>query len=857
VLLTTGPAFIQGTFSNLAQGQAVGLNYNGTTYQFVANYYGGSGNDLVLQWANNKIYAWGSNGNGQLGNNSTTSSSVPASVTQSGVLAGKTLISVAVGYEHSLALCSDGTLAAWGYNYFGQLGNNSTTQSNVPVLVSQSGVLAGKTVVSIVAGYYHSMALCSDGTVAAWGYNVDGQLGNSSTTNSSVPVLVTQSGVLAGKTVVSMAAGIYHSVALCSDGTVAAWGYNYEGELGNNSTTNSSVPVLVTQSGVLAGKAVVSIAAGGDHNFALCSDGTVAAWGYNYDGELGYNSTTYQSNVPVLVTQSGVLGGKTVVSLSAGMYHSLALCSDGTVAAWGDNNVWQLGNNSSTNSKVPVLVTQNGVLAGKTVVSIVAGHFHSLALCSDGTVAAWGYNADGQLGNNSTTSSSVPVLVSTSSLGSGEKFAALAAGPTADGHCVALTAVPCLPTPTIFADGFEGATLDPFWTKYESNGSITLQSSVPAHSGSQAVQFSTTNSEQKNNSLTHVFAQPQYGSISVWVRDQLDSIFFSVHMINTALSQDMSLGVQDWDQGAYYCNGGRTSVARSIGWHQFTFQFTAGVLTETIDGQMVYTGAGGTQFDKVILVMSGTGSGGVSFDDFLFEAASQLGVEQPAGTATASGDSRNFNICVVGEPLTFTFTVKNTGQGVLSGLGVTFGGTNAADFSLVSPIASQVLAGGSTPLNLRFSPSSGGTKSATMHLSSNDPDHNPFDIQLAGTALSPNDDTDGDGMNDVAEYKLAALGFDWQVSQPALVAAYFASANVNGLYTRDQVQALQVGTPLLAKDPTSGLFKLTIGVQKSTDLLHFNPFPLTAPQASINANGQLEFQFSSQDNAAFFRLLAE
>ena len=141
-----------------------------------------------------------------------------------------------------------------------------------------------------------------------------------------------------------------------------------------------------------------------------------------------------------------------------------------------------------------------------------------------------------------------------------------------------------------------------------------------------------------------------------------------------------------------------------------------------------------------------------------------------------------------------------------------------------------------------------------MHISSNDPDHNPFDIQLAGTALSPNDDTDGDGMNDAAEYKLAVLGFDWQVSQPALVAAYFASANLNGLYTRGQVQALQVGTPLLAKDPTSGLFKLTIGVQKSTDLLHFSPFPMTTPQATINADGKLEFQFSSQDNAAFFRL---
>ena len=118
------------------------------------------------------------------------------------------------------------------------MGNGSITTSKVPVLVDSSGVLAGKTVIAIAAGYYHSLALCADGTLVAWGYNGYGQLGNNSTTNSSVPVVVDRAGVLAGKTVTAIAAGASHSLALCADGTLAAWGCNDDGQLGNNSTVN-------------------------------------------------------------------------------------------------------------------------------------------------------------------------------------------------------------------------------------------------------------------------------------------------------------------------------------------------------------------------------------------------------------------------------------------------------------------------------------------------------------------------------------------------------------------------------------------------------------------------------------------
>jgi len=251
VVSNTGLAFINGTFDNLAQGQAVALSYGGTTYNFVANYYGGSGNDLVLVWANNCAFAWGNDGDGQLGNNSQSQSQVPVPVTATGVLAGKTVVAVAAGGSHSLALCSDGTVAAWGWNDYGQLGDNTMTERLVPVVVNTNSAVSalyGKTVVAIAAGVYHSLALCSDGTVAAWGYNGLGQLGDNTQTQHLVPVAVNTNSVVSAlynKTVVAIAAGAIHSLALCSDGTVAAWGYNTCGQLGDNSTTQRNAPVAV------------------------------------------------------------------------------------------------------------------------------------------------------------------------------------------------------------------------------------------------------------------------------------------------------------------------------------------------------------------------------------------------------------------------------------------------------------------------------------------------------------------------------------------------------------------------------------------------------------------------------------
>jgi alpha-tubulin suppressor-like RCC1 family protein len=348
------------------------------------------------------VYAWGWNIVGQLGNRSTNGSDVPVKVKLPG---GTKVTAVAAGFAHSLALTSTGAVLGWGKNYNSDLANGSTTDSDVPVRPS---LPAGTRVTAIAAGTDSSLALTSTGAVLAWGLNNDGQLGNGSTGNNVAPVNVS---LPAGTKVTAIAAGSWHGLAVTSTGSVLAWGYNGDGELGDGTKTNSDVPVTVK---LPSGTKVVAVAAGGFYSLALTSTGAVYAWGYNADGELG-NGKKASSTVPVKVklhgkvtaiAAGGALAG--VGTAAAGPGHSLAVTSAGAVFAWGYNAHGELGNGKTTNSTVPVKVKLPG---GKKVTAVAAGQIHSLALTSTGAVLAWGGNNFGQLGNGSYEGSDVPVGV--------------------------------------------------------------------------------------------------------------------------------------------------------------------------------------------------------------------------------------------------------------------------------------------------------------------------------------------------------------------------------------------------------------------------------------------------------------
>ena len=249
----------------------------------------------------------------------------------------------------------------------------------------------------ISAGGLHTVALKIGKTVWAWGNNTYGQLGNGTNNDSNTPAQV--SGI---SDVVAIAGGFWHTVALESDGTVWTWGNNTYGQLGDGTNTDRNTPVQVD--GI---SNVIAIAGGHWHTVALESDGTVWTWGNNTYGQLG-DGTNTDRNTPVQVD-----GISNVIAIAGGHWHTIALKSDGTVWTWGNNTYGQLGDGTNTDRNTPVQV--NGLsdinVNVDIVIPIAGGHWHTVALKSDGTAWAWGNNFYGQLGNGSSIDSNTPVQV--------------------------------------------------------------------------------------------------------------------------------------------------------------------------------------------------------------------------------------------------------------------------------------------------------------------------------------------------------------------------------------------------------------------------------------------------------------
>jgi alpha-tubulin suppressor-like RCC1 family protein len=338
------------------------------------------------------VECWGDNQYGQLGDGTTTDRSTPVAVR--GL---QNVVSVNGGMYHTCALLADHTVWCWGRNNNGQLGDGTTTQRTTPVRVAGLS-----NVVSITAGRIHTCALLADQTVWCWGDNQYGELGDNSTTDRHSPVQVRGvggAGNLTGATVVT--AGMYHTCALFGNGTVACWGRNNYGQLGDGSTNDRHTPVMVNG---LANATTVN--AGMFHTCSVVGGGGIDCWGRNNRGQLGDGSTTNRS------TPVGVSGISTATLVSGGMYHTCALLSNHAADCWGWNNNGQLGDGTTTQRATPVqvsgLTTAVGVSAGGGNGTNLE---HSAALLSDGTVVCWGDNSNGQLGDGTTTDRYTPVTV--------------------------------------------------------------------------------------------------------------------------------------------------------------------------------------------------------------------------------------------------------------------------------------------------------------------------------------------------------------------------------------------------------------------------------------------------------------
>jgi alpha-tubulin suppressor-like RCC1 family protein len=342
--------------------------------------------DLVDQFVGQQLWAWGQNNSGQLGNGTITNTSSPVTVAGGGI----NWKQVAGRHSHAVAIKTDGTLWTWGYNSVGQLGDNTTTNRSSP----GTTVVGGTNWKQVSASYVFTAAVKTDGTLWTWGYNAKGQLGDGTTTSRTSPV-TTAGG---GTNWKQVSCGDYHVAAVKTDGTLWAWGNGYSnyGQLGDGTTTSRTSPVTTAGGGTNWKQ----VSCGYNHTAAIKTDGTLWVWGRNDYGQLG-NSTITNTSSPITPISGEATNWKQV---SCGYRFTLAIKTDGTLWAWGKNNVGQLGNSTITNTSSPI----TPISAGTNWKQVSCGYDYTTAIKTDGTLWTWGNNTTGQLGDNTTTARSSP-----------------------------------------------------------------------------------------------------------------------------------------------------------------------------------------------------------------------------------------------------------------------------------------------------------------------------------------------------------------------------------------------------------------------------------------------------------------
>lgn len=337
-------------------------------------------NSLAIK-SDGSLWAWGDNDFGQLGIGTFAAKTIP---TQVGVATNWKIVSC--GENFVVAIKTDGTLWTWGDNFFSQLGEGGVlNMSNVPIQVGTDSDWS-----SVSAGSAHTLALKTNGTLWAWGWNFAGQVGDGTTNDVTVPTQIA-----IGSTWLSVGAGSYFSQAVRSNGTLWGWGDNSFGQIGDGTF---NVPLTPLQVGIDTNWKLVK---GGDsYTLAIKTNGTLWSWGANFEGNLGDGTTIDHASPLQVGTDSNWR------SISTKFYHVSATKTNGTLWNWGFNGEGQIGDGTTIQKVIP---TQIGTATNWSSTS--AGVYHTISIDNDGFIVASGDDQFLQLGNVANADSAIPIII--------------------------------------------------------------------------------------------------------------------------------------------------------------------------------------------------------------------------------------------------------------------------------------------------------------------------------------------------------------------------------------------------------------------------------------------------------------
>lgn len=326
-------------------------------------------------------FCWGTNDDGQLGNDSTNDSYPPVPVS-----GGKAFEYISPGYDHTCGLTPGGDIYCWGAGKLGQIGNGLFGMQPTPTLVT-----GGHEFSLVSAGYDHVCGLDMDGAALCWGIGEDGTQGNGSTADQNAPGPVS-----GGHRFVTLTSGGYHTCGLAEEGEVWCWGWGFDGQLGTGHFDDATTPVSVT-----GGHAFTAISGGGYHTCGLVGDGDAYCWGWGAWGQIG-------SNVNKSASPRAVSGGMKFQSIIGGGIHTCALTFAGEAYCWGNGEAGMLGTGTPSQPNTPL---PQAVAGGHTFVSLSAGDWQTCGVTTEAEAYCWGWRSDGT-GNDAYEP--VPVVVSAS-----------------------------------------------------------------------------------------------------------------------------------------------------------------------------------------------------------------------------------------------------------------------------------------------------------------------------------------------------------------------------------------------------------------------------------------------------------
>lgn len=290
-------------------------------------------------------------------------------------LIGENIVQMSVGAYHSVILDNEGKIWTWGENFDGILGDGTEEDRDIPICISdiQENPLEEIEIIQISAGYQSSVALDKNGKVWTWGRS---PLGDGTENNSDIPICISDiiDNPLNGVDIIEVGCGLRYAIALDTNGKVWTWGSNYYGQLGNETTNDSSIPICISDmiGNPLHGVHISKIYAGDWHAIVVDNNGKVWSWGENNKGSLG-NETTNNSSIPICI--SDIIGNPLneikIVDIAAGGSHSIVLDNNGRVWTWGGNYSGQLGDGTKNDSNIPICISDiNSSLKGKKIIKI-------------------------------------------------------------------------------------------------------------------------------------------------------------------------------------------------------------------------------------------------------------------------------------------------------------------------------------------------------------------------------------------------------------------------------------------------------------------------------------------------------